>query len=63
MAPISCVRGKAGKKEVGRETRLSEGHPGGTKLMSSGCKESFELEPKRLGPGRKRLHLLGDQET
>lgn len=63
MAPRSYVRGNAGKKEVGRETRLSKGHPGGTKLTFSGCKERFELEPKRLGPGRERLRLLGDQEA
>lgn len=43
-------------REVKQGTRkTSEDHPGGTKLMSSGYKESFELEPKRLGPGQKKL--------
>lgn len=40
------------------EAGLSEDNPGGTKLTSNACKESFfELEPKRLGPSRKRLFL------
>lgn len=55
------VRGKAGAEQA--EARLSEDHPGGTKLMPGGCRGSFELELKRVGPGRKRLHFLGDQET
>lgn len=53
---------REGREGAGR-IRLSEDHPGGTKRTSSGCKGSFELELKRLGPGRKRLCFLGDQET
>lgn len=50
------------------EAELSKHNPGGTKLLSSGCKEGvlvffcflvvvvfFELKLKRLGPSRKRL--------
>lgn len=50
---------RKGREEAG----LSEHDPGGTKLTSSVCKESFfELEPKKLGPAEKDC-FPGDTET